>query len=109
MHAPPGARPPLCPLQPPTQPPTLEGAAACAQMCKVVGQAAVLASLAFFIYEVVAKLTFSTNYFLTHRNLIMINTVVASLCVAALAGTGIALLVRTLRVVRCVGACRAPQ
>lgn len=76
-----------------------------AQMWKVVGQSAALTSLAFFIYEVVGKLTFADDFFLTHRNLIVINTVVATLCVAALTGTGIALLVRTLWAVRWVAVC----
>lgn len=74
-------------------------------MWKVVGQSAALTSLAFFIYEVVGKLTFADDFFLTHRNLIVINTVVAALCVAALTGTGVALLVRTLWAVRWVAVC----
>ncbi|GAB4816055.1 hypothetical protein N2152v2_003101 [Parachlorella kessleri] len=66
----------------------------------LVGRCAAAAALALLIYEIVAKLTFEDNYYFTHDNLMIANTVVGSLCLAALFAAGAALAWRVAQVNR---------
>ncbi|GAB4816054.1 hypothetical protein N2152v2_003100 [Parachlorella kessleri] len=66
----------------------------------LVARSAAATSLALLIYEIVAKLTFEDNYYFTHDNLMTANTVVGSLCVAALSAAAAALAWRVTHVNR---------